>query len=74
MGVFMEFVVRCAWACRGRRLWLLRLNPFREYWRMCCLSGMSVKRQIEEGWAVAPGLRQMVCLPPEENYTSRGEE
>jgi hypothetical protein len=66
MGVFMEMVVRCAWATRARRLWLLRLNPFREFWRMSCLGGLSVKHQIEEGWVVAPGVRQGVCLPPDE--------
>jgi hypothetical protein len=64
--LFMEILFRYGWFCRSRRLWLLRLNPFRECRRMYCLSGMSLKQQIAEGWAVAPGLRQMVCLPPGE--------
>src|SRR5262249_18512034 len=41
MEVFMEIVVRFSWRHRARRLWLLRLNPFREYWRLYALRGLS---------------------------------
>jgi hypothetical protein len=72
MEVFMEIVVRWAWFHRAQRLWLLRLNPFRECWRMYWLSGMSLKQQIEEGWAVAPWLRHSVCLPGEKAGEENG--
>jgi hypothetical protein len=63
MGLFMELVVRIAWGVRGRRLWLLHANLFRECVRMYWLCGMSVRQQIDEGWAVPPALRHMVRLP-----------
>jgi hypothetical protein len=65
MELFMEVVVRCGWSHRAKKLWLLRLNPFRECWRIYRLSGMSLKQQIAQGWAVDPALRQLVRLPTE---------
>jgi hypothetical protein len=67
MEVFLEAVVRWGWMHRSQRLWLLKLNPFRECWRMWYLCGMALERQIEEGWATAPWLRERVCLPLEED-------
>jgi hypothetical protein len=61
--LFLEVNFRFAWSVRSRRWWLLRLNPFRECWRMARLCGVSLREQIDTGWAVAPCLRQMVCLP-----------
>jgi hypothetical protein len=66
MEVFMEALVRWGWMHRSQRLWLLKLNPFRECWRMWNLCGLSLEQQIAEGWATAPWLRERVCLPLEE--------
>jgi hypothetical protein len=65
MEVFCEAQHRRSWGLRGRRRWLLHLSIFRECVRMYFLPGVSVKQQIEDGWAVAPDLRQRVCLPAE---------
>jgi hypothetical protein len=56
MELFMEVLIRSARFLRSRRLWLLRLNPFRELWLMYHLHGMPIERQVEEGWAVSPRL------------------
>jgi hypothetical protein len=66
MAGYREVTSRWGWFHRGRRLWLLQLNPFRECWRMYWLCGISLKQQIDDGWAVAPHLRRLVCLPAEQ--------
>ena len=42
---------RAAWHIRLKRFWLLRFGPFREMWREWELYGMSVRDQVEDGWA-----------------------
>ena len=65
MHGYMEVVVRRGWFHRGRRHWLLKASLFRECWRMYFLCGLSLEQQIEDGWAVAPEQRRLVCLPEE---------
>jgi hypothetical protein len=65
MEVFLEVRLRWARHIRSRRLWPLRFNLFRECWLMYWLSGLSLRQQIAEGWALAPQLRRLVRLAPE---------
>jgi hypothetical protein len=51
---YMELLERQAWHIRLKRFWLLRFGPLQELWHQARLAGVSVREQVEEGWAPPP--------------------